>query len=806
MDSSGIQPFGEVLRSFRERIHPKVTQQRLADALGVNRQAVVAWERGDYPPKDRARVLEIAKYLCLNDEETNALLRASLLDPLPHWNIPFHRNFFFTGRDDILEQLHSALTPGKAAALTQPQAISGLGGVGKTQTAIEYAYRYRGEYSAVIWVQADSREVLFSEFVKLGQLLNLPGLYEKDQNQVINAVKRWLKNHKGWILIFDNIEDLLLIEDFLPSDYQGCVLITTRSSVAEPVANTIEVRKMTEQEGILFFLRRTKILTIDAPIDQVSQEHYILAEQIWDLMDGLPLAIDQAGAYILETGCGMIHYLERYQQRRVELLKTRGKFPSGHPDSVFTTFSLALEKIQDNNNALEVLYICAFLSPDFIPEELFYYEFEFIPKYPAFLMTRKKKDIVIFDQAIAILKNYSLIHRDTTNNTISLHRLLQAVILENMDREKGNYYAKESLKKVAGVFPEGKPEEWIKCERYLAQARHCVENNLADRFLPETGFLLNKVGFYLTQRARYSEAAPLYRRALVIWKDWFGLDSLYVSVVLSNLAALYCDQGQYSRAKKLSQQVLKIREQHLEPNHLDIAQACDGLATVLYNEGQYSDAESLYQQVLTIRRLQLPPNHPAIADILDHMGRLYYSLGKYDQAEQMYREVIVISEEYKPNHRKFALYVNNLASLYHDQKRYSDAELLYKRALAICEDQLGPDHPDIATNLNDLAELYREQGKCTEAETLHRRAHMMRVCVLGPDHISTAQTLNNLALLYHDQHRYSEAEPLYRQVLTTWKQQLGEDHLDVALCLSNLQGFVVINTSMPKQKYYSKRH
>jgi DNA-binding XRE family transcriptional regulator len=176
-------------------MRPKVSQQKLADALHVNRQTVVAWERGDNPPKDRTRVLEIAKYLHLNDEETNELLQAALLDPLPIWNVPFHRNLFFTGRSGILQQLHSTLLPGAVAASTHPQAISGLGGIGKTHTAIEYAYLYQGEYSAVLWVQADSREILISEFEKLGHLLNLSGLHEKDQNQTVSAVKHWLKMH-----------------------------------------------------------------------------------------------------------------------------------------------------------------------------------------------------------------------------------------------------------------------------------------------------------------------------------------------------------------------------------------------------------------------------------------------------------------------------------------------------------------------------------------------------------------------------------------------------------------------------------
>src|SRR5205823_2904680 len=130
---------------------------------------------------------------------------------------PYRRNMFFTGREDILTRLHDTLIAGKTAALTQPQAISGLGGIGKTQTAVEYAYRYGSEYQAVLWAKADSREVLVSDFVGIADLLNLPEKSEQDQNRVVNAVKRWLQANKDWLLILDNADDLAIVSDFLPS-------------------------------------------------------------------------------------------------------------------------------------------------------------------------------------------------------------------------------------------------------------------------------------------------------------------------------------------------------------------------------------------------------------------------------------------------------------------------------------------------------------------------------------------------------------------------------------------------------------
>src|SRR5207244_3657327 len=138
------------------------------------------------------------------------------LAQVPILNIPYEHNPLFTGRDDLLKRLYTTLRTSKTTALTQPQAISGLGGIGKTQTAVEYAYKYQQYYNAILWVKAESRETLMSEYVTLAHLLNLPEKQEQEQHRIIEAVKNWFNGHTGWLLIFDNADDLPIIRDFLP--------------------------------------------------------------------------------------------------------------------------------------------------------------------------------------------------------------------------------------------------------------------------------------------------------------------------------------------------------------------------------------------------------------------------------------------------------------------------------------------------------------------------------------------------------------------------------------------------------------
>src|SRR6266566_5741270 len=189
---------------------------------------------------------------------------------VPTWNVPFRRNPFFTGREPIVTQVHSLLHAGKTAALSQPPAISGLGGIGKTQTAVEYAYRYREEYQYVLWVQANTQETLLSNFVALAKLLSLPEQDAREQQITVQALKQWLETHSGWLLIFDNADDLAIVQDYLPAGSTGHTLLTTRAQAMSGLARKIELDTMSPEEGATLLLRRASLLAPDAPLERAS--------------------------------------------------------------------------------------------------------------------------------------------------------------------------------------------------------------------------------------------------------------------------------------------------------------------------------------------------------------------------------------------------------------------------------------------------------------------------------------------------------------------------------------------------------
>src|SRR5258708_6858706 len=300
------------------------------------------------------------------------------LSPLPPlWHVPFRRNDFFTGQEEELSQLASMLHSEQKTALMQSVAISGLGGIGKTQLALEYAYRHRQDYHAILWGNADTRGHLINNFVTIASLLDLPQKDEKDEMVIVEAVKAWLRDHTGWLLIVDNANELAHVEEFIPPAFRGHLLLTTRAQVLGGLARQFEVEVMRPEIGALLLLRRSKLLAPKMALEQASPAVIKQAQELAQELGGLPLALDQAAAYVDEAQCGLERYLQLYRARRAHLLRRRGKLVD-HPDSVATTLSLSLEEVEKAEKAAQrspvavnVMQMFAYLSPDAIPEELF---------------------------------------------------------------------------------------------------------------------------------------------------------------------------------------------------------------------------------------------------------------------------------------------------------------------------------------------------------------------------------------------------------------------------------------------------
>jgi tetratricopeptide (TPR) repeat protein len=591
------------------------------------------------------------------------ILAENWLPSLRLWHIPYRRNLFFTGREDTLQNLYDALRVNRTIALSQPQAISGLGGIGKTQTALEYAYRYCNDYRVILWANADTRETLVSDLIIIAELLKLPEKNEQDQTLVVHAIKRWLQTHSSWLLILDNVEHLEVGSELIPQFVKGHILITTRLQALGMLASQVEIDKMEPEMATLFLLRRARIIASNAPLTDASEVYQSQAQEIVQIMDGLPLALDQAGSYIEETRCSLLHYLDLYQARRAELLKRRGESVFDHPQSVTTTFLLSFERIQQSHlAAAELLRFFAFLYPSDIPEEILVKgSLDLGP-----VVQPVAADPFALDEAIAELLKYSLLRRDSDAQTLTMHRLVQTVFSDMMDKNTQRQWAERAVRAVNRAFPDVEFGTWKICQHYLPQAE--VSAGLIQQWnmeFTEAARLLYQAANYLHARSQLTQALPLYQQALTIREKVLGLNHPDTAASLGQLGVLYRTQGNFEQAERFQEQAMEIYLKTRGLKDRDTAFSLHNLAALYRIQHKYAKGESFAQQALDIRKEVLGLEHPDTTFSLIRLAELYKDQHKYDQAESLFQQAVVIRE--------------NLCSAHHAAYRGIDPHRLCSR-------------------------------------------------------------------------------------------------------------------------------
>ncbi|HEU5377772.1 MAG TPA: FxSxx-COOH system tetratricopeptide repeat protein [Ktedonobacteraceae bacterium] len=775
----------------QERIQRNWRQRDLAEQLGTTVVTIKRWERGSQQPGTYFRI-KLCALFGKSAEELGLVAEEHSDTPvLPEeagvWSVPFPRNPFFTGRDLLLEQLHAILT-GKptSAALTQSYALSGLGGIGKTQLAIEYAYRHRSDYGAVLWVEAETQTSLTSSFVRLAALLALPEQIEEDQSHIVAAVLRWLNRQKGWLLIFDNVEDLSFIKPFLPTSDQGALLFTTRLQTLGTLAQRINLTPMDMPEGLDFLLARTNRLHHSKEYAATNQQEYAVARTIVTEMGGLPLALEQAGAYIDATQCSLSDYLHLFQQMRHRLLDEHEP-SSDHPLSVNQTFLLAFEQVrQQHPLAAELLTACAFLAPEAIPEAFFLEGACSLGP----TITAMATDPLAFPEAIKILLSYSLLQRHAPTRTITVHRLVQAVLKAQLTEAEQRAWERRVLDTMNQLFPadEEMQMNYLSIgEQFIAHAQMCL--SLTDQWKDDEALripLLTHVAAYLSRRVRYAEAGPLFRRAVQMGERFLGAEHPLVAEALTGWANLSQERGKYTEAESLFERAFSIRQRALADQHPLLASSLNMLGYCYYKQGKYEQAENCYRRALHIQE-QEDPEHHDIATSLYNLGTLYWRQGKYKQAQPLLKRALQTWEQVLgPEHLQIAFPLATLGVLCQDQGKYEQAEAYYQRAWRIREQSLGSEHPRVAISLNNVGTLYQEQKKYEQAEEYYQRALQIWKQALGPEHPDVATALNNVGELAYQQKKYEQAEEYLQQALQIWEQALGPQHVDTAYACHGL--------------------
>ena len=509
------------------------------------------------------------------------------------WNVPHRRNPNFTGREELLAELRKELTSGKRAALTQ--AIFGLGGVGKTQLATEYAYRHAGDYDVVWWVRSEEAATLAADYAGLAGRLGLPEANARQQEVIVEAVRNWLEGHPRWLLVFDNANRPEDVNKYLPGVVKGHVIITSRNPIWGEIASPLQVKVLEPDKGAEFLLSRTR------------QEDEASARKLSEELGGLPLALAQAGAYIEANGVTIAHYLELFQLRREELwADERG--PLGYERTVSATLSLAIKPVEAEAPAgVDLLKLCAFLGPDDIPRSLLSDGKEYLPEQ----LGETVADELKMNRAIEALRHYSLVEVDMDKSSLSAHRLMQAVVRDGLEEDESKMWAEAAVDVVNEAFPiqSNNVRTWAECTRLLphvlSATSHIEKLGVSKG---NAGRVLNQVSGYLKGRAQYLEAKNVLERALSIASEVYGLEHSNFAAVLSNLGAVMRLLGDLEGAKAHLERALAIDENVLGPNHPSVAIDVDNLGMVLQALGDLEGAKAHLERALAISEKALGPN------------------------------------------------------------------------------------------------------------------------------------------------------------------------------------------------------
>ncbi len=506
---------GERLRKERRNRH--LSQAMLAEALGVSVLSISRWERGKAVPQAFYR-LQLSRFFAIPPNELFEELGSQeqqLSPPSLLWHVPYPRNPFFTGREEVLQQIYTTLHTAHAAGITPPLALTGLAGIGKTQTALEYSYRYAHEYEAVFWVKAESYATLVFDLVTIASILQLPHTQEQDDLRIVEAVKQWLRVHRRWLLVLDNVEDPALLRQIGVSRANGHLLLTTRSQLTGAQAHSIDLQALPDEEGCLFLLQRARLLPVDQSLEAVPEEVLQEGRHLCHDLENFPLALDQAGAYIEEAGCSLSEYLQRYEHHHLQLLARRGVMGADHPLSAAATLLLAYQQVESLHPlASQVLLFCTFLYPDDIPEEIIKVALPYLDDSGPSADTS-----YTLDKVFLFLRSFSLIYRQVGTQSFRIHHVVQVVLRESIGQIAFQQWMERTIRVVNATFPEDAQTYGPIYDRYIPHVQTChYLTEQAIRPIPEAARLFEKAGRYLLKRGRSIEAQQFLAHASTLQK------------------------------------------------------------------------------------------------------------------------------------------------------------------------------------------------------------------------------------------------------------------------------------------------
>jgi tetratricopeptide (TPR) repeat protein len=657
----------------------------------------------------QADLLEAADALAGGEPDTVREMPAvpaaqAWLEPPRLHNLPFPPlGELLKGRNEELQALAQALADNGSSGL-QALVLHGLGGIGKTRLAIEYAWKLGRRYKAVLFVLADSPDGLNSGLAALARadLLDLPERHLQAESEVIGAVLRWLRANPSWLLILDNVdtrEARLAVTKLLPALTASRVLITSRRRDWPAGVRRRALDPVRLQPAAEFLLQRTGDDRKREADDEVQ------ALRLAELLDGLPLALEQAGAYIVHTQFSLAEYLDEWKRESEGILGWYDEGVMQYPTSLAITWQRSFQQLSPTAQA--ILQLASFLAPDPILSELFESAEEIVRQAASLHGAVEEASPGKVRSGLAELRSLSLISGQ--GERFTMHRLMQEVVRRRIPEERQAAWIELALQLTERYAPAQADDAntwpaWDILRPHVAELLALAEERSLIES-PSVRRLMTLLGMYLIPKGLYAEAEPLMRKVLAADEAVVGPGHPDIASDLHNLALLLRETGRAQEAETLMRRCLEIARASRETT-ANLTRVLNGLALVLMEQRKWVEAEKLLQEALALDREADGEDAASIGRDLHNLALLRIATGRSREAEPLTRRALEIARTvHGPSHPQTARRLQILSGLLREAGRRDEAERLAREALDVFERVLGPDHPMTQSAQHDLDTL-----------------------------------------------------------------------------------------------------